>query len=45
MLLGIWMLMVCNRLKKTGVVDIQNPVAKAYQEGRFEELDDDADSD
>ena len=34
-----------NRLKKTGIVDIENPVAKAYQEGRFEELPDDADSD
>jgi hypothetical protein len=38
------MLMMWNRLKKTGIVDIQNPVAKAYQEGRFQELDDDADS-
>ncbi|KLU88012.1 hypothetical protein MAPG_07001 [Magnaporthiopsis poae ATCC 64411] len=31
------------RLKKTGIVDIQNPVEKAFQEGRFEELDDDYD--
>lgn len=29
------------RLKKTGVVNIQNPVEKAVQEGRFEELPDD----
>ncbi|CAG8953904.1 hypothetical protein HYFRA_00010865 [Hymenoscyphus fraxineus] len=33
------------RLKKTGIVDIQNPVAQAFQEGRFEELPDDAESD
>ncbi|TVY47488.1 Synembryn-like protein [Lachnellula occidentalis] len=32
------------RLKKTGIVDIQNPVEAAFQQGRFEELDDDADS-
>ncbi|TVY60810.1 Synembryn-like protein [Lachnellula suecica] len=32
------------RLKKTGIVDIQNPVETAYQQGRFLELDDDADS-
>jgi hypothetical protein len=31
---------VC-RLKKTGIVNIQNPVEKAFQEGRFEELSDD----
>ncbi|KIW04185.1 uncharacterized protein PV09_04496 [Verruconis gallopava] len=31
------------RLKKTGVVDVENPVAKAMQEGRFEELPDDYD--
>ncbi|EFY86335.1 hypothetical protein J3458_020424 [Metarhizium acridum] len=29
------------RLKKTGIVNIQNPVEKAVQEGRFEELSDD----
>ncbi|KAG6014719.1 hypothetical protein E4U54_004945 [Claviceps lovelessii] len=29
------------RLKKTGVIDVQNPVEKAIQEGRFEELSDD----
>lgn len=29
------------RLKKTGVINIQNPVEKAVQEGRFEELSDD----
>ncbi len=33
-----------NRLKKTGVMSVQNPVEKAYSEGRFLELDDDADS-
>ncbi|EJT73913.1 hypothetical protein GGTG_07767 [Gaeumannomyces tritici R3-111a-1] len=33
------------RLKKTGIVDVQNPVEKAFQEGRFEELDDDYDED
>ncbi|SLM33786.1 Guanine nucleotide exchange factor, Ric8 [Lasallia pustulata] len=27
------------RLKATGVVDVQNPVAQAAQEGRFEEVD------
>jgi len=32
------------RLKKTGVMNVQNPVEKAYSEGRFLELDDDADS-
>ncbi|KAI6367642.1 hypothetical protein MCOR25_004864 [Pyricularia grisea] len=29
------------RLKKTGIIDVQNPVEKAFQEGRFEELEDD----
>ncbi|KAG6041806.1 hypothetical protein E4U41_001550 [Claviceps citrina] len=29
------------RLKKTGVINMQNPVEKAVQEGRFEELPDD----
>ncbi|KAG5934047.1 hypothetical protein E4U53_000783 [Claviceps sorghi] len=29
------------RLKKTGVINVQNPVEKAIQEGRFEELSDD----
>ncbi|OAA34088.1 Guanine nucleotide exchange factor, Ric8 [Metarhizium rileyi] len=29
------------RLKKTGIVNIQNPVEMAVQEGRFEELSDD----
>ncbi len=32
-----------NRLKKTGIVDVQNPIEKAVQEGRFEELPDDYD--
>jgi len=30
-----------NRLRATGVVNVENPVTKAYQEGRFEELPDD----
>ncbi|KAK3393711.1 guanine nucleotide exchange factor [Podospora didyma] len=29
------------RLKQTGVMDVQNPVEKAFHEGRFEELPDD----
>ena len=29
-----------HRLRATGVVDVENPVTKAYQEGRFEELPD-----
>jgi len=32
------------RLKKTGVMSVKNPVETALQEGRFLELDDDADS-
>jgi hypothetical protein len=28
-------------LKKTGVMNVENPIVKAYQEGRFEELPDD----
>ncbi|EHK96104.1 putative Synembryn-A [Glarea lozoyensis 74030] len=31
------------RLRATGVVDVQNPVTQARQEGRFEELPDDSD--
>ncbi|KAL2018391.1 hypothetical protein VTK56DRAFT_869 [Thermocarpiscus australiensis] len=31
------------RLKQTGVINVQNPVEKAVQEGRFEELPDDDD--
>lgn len=30
------------RLKKTGVVDIQNPVEAAQQSGRFEEVDEES---
>jgi hypothetical protein len=30
-----------NRLKKTGVVNVKNPVEMAVEEGRFQELDDD----
>ncbi|KAL5611514.1 uncharacterized protein BROUX77_001670 [Berkeleyomyces rouxiae] len=33
------------RLRATGVVDIENPVTKAKQEGRFEELPDDYEED
>jgi len=29
------------RLKKTGVIDVTNPVQQAINEGRFEELSDD----
>ncbi|KAK4181303.1 guanine nucleotide exchange factor [Triangularia setosa] len=29
------------RLKQTGIIDVQNPVAQAMREGRFEELPDD----
>jgi len=36
---------VVNRLKKTGVMSVQNPVEKAFHEGRFEELPDDDDDD
>ncbi|CAO2655664.1 Nn.00g044670.m01.CDS01 [Neocucurbitaria sp. VM-36] len=31
------------RLKATGVVDVKNPVAEAYQSGRIQELSDDSD--
>lgn len=33
------------RLKQTGVMNVQNPVEKAFQEGRFEELPDDYEED
>lgn len=35
------------RLKKTGVIDVENPVAKAMRENpeRFQELDSDSDKD
>ena len=33
------MLTVTYRLKKTGVVNVKNPVEAAIEEGRFEELD------
>jgi len=29
----------CDRLRKTGIIDVQNPIQKAVEEGRFEELD------
>lgn len=29
------------RLRATGVMDVQNPVTKAYQAGRIQELDSD----
>ncbi|PBP21176.1 guanine nucleotide exchange factor synembryn [Diplocarpon rosae] len=32
------------RLKKTGVISVQNPVEKAFHEGRLQELDDNAES-
>jgi hypothetical protein len=31
------------RLKKNGVINVQNPVEKAVHEGRFEELSDSED--
>lgn len=38
-----WKIMTnMNRLRATGVMNVENPVTKAYQEGRFEELPDDA---
>lgn len=33
-------LTIC-RLKKNGVIDVQNPVEKAFREGKFRELDED----
>jgi hypothetical protein len=35
------------RLKKTGIIDVENPIAKAMQEnqGKFEEVHSDSDSD
>lgn len=35
------------RLKKTGIIDVENPIAKAMQEnqGKFEEVYSDSDSD
>jgi hypothetical protein len=38
------MLTYIPRLKKTGVMNVKNPVETALTEGRFLELDDDADS-
>jgi hypothetical protein len=38
------LLIGCDRLKKTGVMSVKNPVETAFQEGRFLELDDDAES-
>jgi hypothetical protein len=34
-----------DRLKSLGLVNVENPVAQAVQEGRFEELPDEYDSD
>jgi hypothetical protein len=31
------------RLKSTGVIDVENPVVKAYQEGKIQELSDNND--
>ncbi|KAI8367183.1 guanine nucleotide exchange factor [Choanephora cucurbitarum] len=35
------------RLKKTGIIDVENPIAKAMREnqGRFEEVENDSDED
>ncbi|KAI8091159.1 guanine nucleotide exchange factor [Gilbertella persicaria] len=32
------------RLKKTGIIDVENPIAKAMQEGKLEEIKSDSDS-
>jgi hypothetical protein len=34
-----------DRLKQTGVVDVENPVAAAAQSGRIQELSDSSDDD
>lgn len=34
------LLLTPDRLKKTGIIDVVNPVEQAVKEGRFEELDD-----
>ncbi|RFU26416.1 hypothetical protein B7463_g9936, partial [Scytalidium lignicola] len=34
-----------DRLKKTGVVSVKNPVEEAFEQGRFLEIEDDAESD
>lgn len=39
------MLIACHRARKLGIVNVENPVAKAVQEGRFEELPDDYEED
>ena len=36
-----WKGCLVRRLKKNGLISVQNPVEKAVQEGRFEELPDD----
>ena len=36
-------LMGMTRLRATGVVNVENPVTKAYQEGRIQEIPDDED--
>jgi hypothetical protein len=33
------------RLKKTGIIDVENPVVKAMQEGKLQEINDDENSD
>ena len=40
---SIWrdLLLMMSRLRQTGVVSVENPVAKAMQEGRIQELPDD----
>lgn len=35
------MLTLSRRLKRTGIVDIQNPVEQAIREGRFQDIKDD----
>ena len=36
--------LILSRLKRTGVMSVKNPVETAMDEGRFLELDDDAES-
>lgn len=33
--------LMANRLRATGVVNVENPVTRAYQEGRIQEMSDD----
>ncbi|KAI9743640.1 MAG: hypothetical protein M1818_002956 [Claussenomyces sp. TS43310] len=39
------LMVLFNRLKQNGVINVENPVEKAVNEGRFQELESDAESD